>query len=219
MTHDSDLRDPAEAALMFIIAAQDPVGGGWRYQPREAGDTSVLGWQLMALKSGLLGYIPVPAEPVRGASKFLDSVQIDGGSRYGYTSIRDGGNGTTAVGLLCRMYLGWKRDHPMLVKGVKFLDGVGPSQNDMYYNYYATQVMSHYGGPEWKRWNEKMRDSLISRQAMTGHEIGSWHFENPHGGVQGGRLCSTSLAAMTLEVYYRYLPIYGEDSTAQEFAD
>ena len=68
---------PAQAALNFICSAQDPVGGGWRYEPRQPGDTSVVGWQIMALKSGYMAYLDVPAATVKKAFDFLDSVQSE----------------------------------------------------------------------------------------------------------------------------------------------
>ena len=105
------------------------------------------------------------------------------GAQYGYTTGENPGRGTTAVGLLCRMYLGWKRDHPGLVRGVELLDSWGPSNTDMYYNYYATQVMHHYGGPEWERWNRRMRDYLIQTQARIGHELGSWFVAGQNQGI------------------------------------
>ena len=54
-----------------------------------------------------------------------------------------------------------------------------------------------------------MRDYLVGSQAQSGHEKGSWHFDDEHGN-QGGRLYSTAMAVMILEVYYRYLPLYEE---------
>jgi hypothetical protein len=89
---------------------------------------------------------------------------------------------------------------------------------NMYYNYYATQVMKHYGGDTWKRWNGKMRDFLVKSQSNEGDAKGSWYFgEGDHGAKVGGRLYATSLACMTLEVYYRYLPLYGNSATEDEF--
>src|SRR5205085_1082143 len=40
MTHDKGLAAPAQLALNYTMYAQDPVGGGWRYSARQAGDTS-----------------------------------------------------------------------------------------------------------------------------------------------------------------------------------
>ena len=78
----------------------------------------------------------------------------------------------------------------------------------MYYNYYATQVMHHWQGSAWKRWNDRMRDYLIQTQANEGHENGSWYFEHTHS-KKGGRLYNTAMAIMTLEVYYRYAKVFG----------
>ena len=216
MTRDKTLRPAAQQSIDFICYAQDTVGGGWRYQPRTPGDTSVVGWQVMALKSGHMAYLRVPPITVRRAYDFLDSVEADSGAQYGYTHPAEGLAATTAIGLLCRMYLGWKQDEPALVRGVQGLANRGPSASDMYYNYYATQVMRHVGGPPWERWNSVMRDQTVSSQAATGHERGSWFLASRHGG-RGGRLYCTSMATMILEVYYRHLPIYGKQSTQDGF--
>jgi len=211
MTHDKALAKPAQMAIDHIAYAQDPVGGGWRYTAKQAGDTSVTGWQLMGLKTGHMAYLKVNPNTVRLTSKFLDSVQEDEGAQYGYTAPAKGRGATTAIGLLCRMYLGWKKDNPALKRGVEFLDKMGPSKTNLYYNYHATQVMFHYGGEPWQRWNGKMRDQLIETQAKKGHATGSWHVVgDDHGVPIGGRLYCTSLATLNLEVYYRYLSIYRE---------
>ncbi len=176
MTHDKNfLLKPTQQALMFICSAQDPKGGGWRYLPRMPGDTSVAGWQLMALKSGLMAGIDIANIEVTAykAGLFLDSVQVEGGAKYGYLTPGQG-DATTAIGLLCRMYSGWKKDNPILQRGVQLLSRRGPSPGNMYYNYYATQVMHHWQGDEWQNWNRQMRDQLTHAQAKQGHEDGSW---------------------------------------------
>lgn len=222
MTHDKRLLGPAQASLNFIVYAQDPVGGGWRYQPKQAGDTSVVGWQLMALKSGHMAYLTVPPNVIKGAIKFLDSVSAESGAYYGYTG-PGRGKATTAVGLLCRMYLGWDRENPAIERGVQYLSQQGPSisgnRASMYYNYYATQVMRHYEGDQWEKWNEKMRDGLVESQNTdkSSHEYGSWYFTGDHGAERGGRIYSTSLATMILEVYYRHMPIYGKAAAKEDF--
>ncbi len=215
MTNDSGLLQPAQLSLNFIVYAQDPIGGGWRYMPHQEGDTSVLGWQLMACKSGHMAYLKVPRKTLMGASKFLDFVQEDNGARYGYTKPAQG-PATTAVGLLCRMYLGWKHDNPSLKAGVEYLNKTGPTQN-MYYNYYATQVMRHYGGEFWDAWNSRMRDRLVKSQDTKGHAKGSWYFPRGAYSDRGGRLYCTSMATMILEVYYRHLPLYGKQASEEEF--
>lgn len=206
MTRDPSLREPAQAAIDYIIWAQDQNGGGWRYAPGEVGDTTVTGWQLMALKSAQMSYLRVPSPVFNKVAGFLNGVQAEGGARYGYLTAGKEPT-TTAVGLLCRMYLGWGPDSSPLRMGVKYLAEHGPSNSDMYFNYYAMQVMHHFGGPLWEPWNEKMREHLIRMQATQGHESGSWYFRNRHTDP-GGRLLVTALAVMTLEVYYRHMPLY-----------
>jgi hypothetical protein len=207
MSKDAALRPYAQAALDFIVHGQDQTGGGWRYAPLQPGDTTVTGWQLMALKSGLLGGLNVPPSAFGLTSHFLDGVQSDYGAGYGYQKPGRGPT-TTAVGVLARMLTLWRRDRPDLMSGVRRLERLGPSKTEMYFNYYATQVLRHNGGPAWDRWNKIMREQLIASQATVGHSAGSWYVEDQHAEV-GGRLYITCMAIMTLEVYYRYMPLYG----------
>lgn len=220
MSKDRSLLVPCQQAITYIEFCQDPMGGGWRYTPRQPGDTSVVGWQLMALKSAHLSYLKVNEETIKKAVQFLDHAQADGGATYGYTDPAPAPNyrpATTAIGLLCRMYLGMKQDDPILEKGVQLLSKRGPDKNNMYYNYYATQVLHHYEGETWEKWNFRMRDYLIETQAREGHTTGSWSFHDGHASEAGGRLYNTALAVMTLEIYYRHMPIYGKESHKSTF--
>ena len=225
MSRDYRLAPYAQGTIWFIEDAQDPVGGGWRYFPGDAGDTSVVGWQLMGLKSGKLSGMEMNKRTYKLAAKFLDSVSIESGSVYGYldrpNQVDRSHRARTAVGLLCRMYLGWAHDSQGITRGVEWLSDLGPDTGqyiNMYYNYYATQVMKHYGGETWKKWNAEMREFLVKSQVKEGAAEGSWWFGD--GGFSeevGGRLYVTSLACMTLEVYYRYLPLYSESAADDEF--
>lgn len=106
ITGDEQLRIPAQKAIDFIVQAQHPEGG-WRYEPGQAGDTSVLGWQLMALQSARAANLTVPPETLENASHFLDSVASHDGSRYAYLPGQRPTEVMTAEALLGRMYLGW----------------------------------------------------------------------------------------------------------------
>jgi hypothetical protein len=211
MTGDKSLAELAQQAIDFVAYAQDDSGGGWRYFPNSIGDTSVTGWQLMALKSGQIAGLEVRRSCFYGASHFLDTVSAENGVRYRYQSADDDSASMTSVGLLCRMYLDWKRDDPRLRAGVEYLSELGPSDRDMYFNYYATQVLSHYGGPMWEAWNPTMRDFLVTTQATEGHESGSWFFVEKHA-TGAGRLYNTAISVMILEVYYRHMPLYGDQA-------
>lgn len=215
MSQDTRLAGPAQLALNFIHASQDPVGGGWMYRPRQPGCTSVTAFTVMALKSGHMGYLQVNPTTVRKASAFLDSVASESGSKYGYQNAvpRDS---LGPAGILCRMYLGWPKDHEGIEMAVKRFAAKGPDPQNMYYNYYATQVLHHYGGESWVAWNPRMRDLLVKAQSKDGHEAGSWHFAVDH---QTGRLWTTALSALILEVYYRHLPIYRQQSVEEAFQE
>ncbi len=209
--HSNFLRKPTQEALNFIVRAQDTSGGGWRYNPGDPGDTSVVGWQVMALYSGRIAEMDVPQQTFDGAWAFLDSVQSDEGVGYGYR--RPGATPTlSAVGLLSRMYLGkqhgWDPTNPVVKLGANRLSALGPSARDMYYNYYATQFMYQVGGDTWISWNNELRDQLVAKQDKKGHAAGSWLPTCPHGSRPGGRLYMTAMSILTLEVYYRHLPIY-----------
>ena len=224
MTKDPELGQFAQGSIYYIEEAQDPVGGGWRYRPREPGDTSAVGWQVMALKSGKISGLNINPRTYKRTEKFLDSVSTSGGAFYGYTSPprSERADARTAVGLLCRMYMGWDKSNPGMVDGTEAIAEKGPrignGKVDMYYNYYATQVIKHIGGTKWNAWNPKMRDYLVKSQDKKGNALGSWHFGGKnHGSEVGGRLYNTALACMTLEVYYRFLPLYGDKAANDEF--
>jgi hypothetical protein len=115
----------------------------------------------------------------------------------------------SAVGLLCRQYLGTPRPNPNLINGVKKLMKTPPTGKNIYYEYYATQVMHHMGGEYWDKWNDKdnkkgMRDLLIGLQDRDG----SWNPAGDPFGQPGGRIMKTSLSLLTLEVYYRHTPLF-----------
>jgi hypothetical protein len=125
------------------------------------------------------------------------------------------------VSLLCRQYLqGWGPQNLRMIKGID--NHIKPNypkadRKDIYYYYYATQVMHHFGGTDWKAWNVKMRDQLVAEQAKNDADLttsGSWSPQGDTWGRTGGRLMQTSLSLLTLEVYYRYLPLYYRDTGA-----
>jgi len=111
------------------------------------------------------------------------------------------------------MYLGWKPGDPALDDGMDQLARWGyilqEGKVNLYYAYYATLALHHYGGEHWDVWNSGLRDFLIHTQSREGCEAGSWHFDDPHCNV-GGRLLNTALAVMILETPYRFMPLYRE---------
>ena len=219
MTKDPKLGEAAQLGVNYLVAVQDPKGGGWRYAPFQKGDTSVVGWVMMALKSAYISGLVFPQETIRRTSSFLDYVQLDGGARYDYAMPGDRSSeewALTACGALCRMYMGVPKEHPGLQAAVANLAKAGPSRKDSYLNYYGSQVLKQYGGEPWANWNKKMQETLVTTQINTGHAAGSWTPEGGHDS-DGGRLYTTCMSIMVLEVYYRYLPIYHEQAEDEAF--
>ena len=216
MTGSESLRVPAQKSIDFIVAAQFP-DGGWRYRPNgeiprsaRRGDTSVVGWQMMALQSARAAGLEVPGETLELAGQYLDGVASRDRSQYAYQRGNSPTPVMTAEALLCRMYLGWSLAEPGLRQGFDYLlEKHLPAANrpNVYYWYYATQALHQAGGSRWDRWNKHMRDVLVQAQVSRGTHAGSWNPGHQHSRT-GGRVYTTALATCTLEVYYRHLPIF-----------
>jgi hypothetical protein len=208
MSNDDVLGNAAQRALNFIVSAQDSAGGGWRYEPRQPGDLSVAGWQLMALKSGMMAGLAVPSQTFEQAAKFVRSMGDDKGS-FGYVGPTPTTT-MTSVGLLCTQYLGGRKEDDVMRNGARILLAHLPAKDarNCYYWYYATQVMHNLQDSEWDVWNRQMRRVLVESQEKAGCAAGSWNpTGHPHAD-NGGRLMVTAFNTLTLEVYYRYLPLY-----------
>lgn len=211
MTKDRKLKLAAEGAVLFLLNSQNPQGGGWRYNPREDGSTSVTAIQVMALKAAEKAGIKIPDATWKGISFYLDSVSVDGKGRYAYeVEKKTYSMSVTSMAMLSRMYLGWGRDDGDMRASVALIDKSTSTEN-YYTNYFATQVMKNWGGPEWDRWNGRLREQLIARQETDGPAKGSWAPQDRADySKSGGRLLTTCLATLTLEVYYRNKPLLPE---------
>lgn len=206
-------RDPALGTIVtnlvgFITRAQNPNTGGWRYQPGDPGDTSVFGWQAMALVSASMSGVTVPKESLDMAAKWLTSVSSgDRGGLYGYTD-KSASRGMTAEAMFCRQILGNRPDDPKMSESAGYLRLQLPNagSKDLYYWYYATLCMYQYGGPEWEDWNRSLKNVLPGLQVLEGEDAGAWLPQGIQLGDRMGKVVCTALATLSLEVYYRYLP-------------
>ncbi len=220
MTQDPALRPAVADAVRFIAAAQHPQTGGWRYFPHamtpdEPGDTSVFGWQVMALKSAQMAGLPVPGETLNRAALWFERV---GGGQHGGLCGYQGKSPTpsmTAEAMFARQLMGAKPTDPAMIEAADYLRKSLPRDSDpnMYYWYYGTLALFQHQGPVWEEWNRALRRVLLSSQETQGARKGSWP---PRGqwGTQGGRVVETAMAALCLEVYYRYLPMYAPPAAA-----
>ena len=211
MTRDQRLLEPVRRAVAYTVACQHPTTGGWRYQPLDPGDTSQFGWQLMVLKSAHLAGIPVTDRTRQGMIRYLGSVA--GGQHGGLASYRPAeqvSRSMTAESLLCWQLLGLSRDHPAAIEGANYLVGQlpGDGKPNFYYWYYATLALYQMQGPQWQKWNAALQAALVGSQRKDDRLAGSWDTNEVWGGY-GGRIYTTAMATLCLEVYYRYLPLYG----------
>ena len=209
----------AQEAIRYIedVQASD---GGWRYAPKQAGDTSVSGWQMMALWSAKLAGLDVSKSTLLGFRSFLrDVVSYDNESGYSYMQGVKITSATDAIGLLCRLYIDWPIDHPALIQGSEILAQKVRAIDDPYLIYYLSQLLYNVGGNVWNDWNREVREKLVKSQRVEGHERGSWFPENPDDHCKtGGILFATSLNCMVLEVYYRHMPLYQKIELSEGFS-
>jgi len=211
MTGDAALAPVVERAVAHTLAMQHPHTGGWRYAAGDRGDTSQCGWQVMVLatarNAGLGGFDAAEAR----ARIFLGSVA--GGPARGLVSYRLGERPSpamTAEALYCRLVLGASAADAATSEALAFIAASPPvrSAPNAYAWYYATLASFHAGGPQWEQWNARLQAALVPLQRRDGGPLeGSWDPDAVWGG-HGGRIYSTALSAMTLEVYYRHRPLH-----------
>jgi hypothetical protein len=215
-SNDRRLRVPLTKAIAYIIDTQNKDDGGWRYIKGQRSDMSMFGWQLMALKSAEIAGVPVPVATRQLLIQFLRERSL--GDRNGLAAYRvlppefpqlPPTPSMTAEALFCKQMLGLNRSNPQSLEAVEYLMDRLPDRRseDLYYWYYGTLAMYQYGGGEWRAWNTGLRDHLVEDQRTTGHAAGSWDPKAPWG-PYGGRVFSTALSTLCLEVYYRFLPLY-----------
>jgi outer membrane biosynthesis protein TonB len=218
LTGDRRLQAAVVKAVNFCLAAQNASTGGWRYRPGDTGDTSQLGWQIMALTSAHRAGIKIPDQTWNRVTRFLRSVER--GANGGLASYRaDSPMSTsmTAEALYCRLMIedlsGAKLPDVAATEATTQLlaSPPGADRMNLYYWYYATLALHHRQNASdaatsaWRTWNESMTATLTKAQARSGKDAGSWDSNQIWGGY-GGQIYTTAMATMCLEVYYRYAP-------------
>ncbi|HUT36795.1 MAG TPA: tetratricopeptide repeat protein [Planctomycetota bacterium] len=228
MTKDPLLQEPAQRAIDFIVQTQNSTGG-WRYYANSPdGDSSISGWMIMALRSASLSGLDVPTKAFTEARRFFDSVTDKAqGKTFYLPSKLPMGMALNAVGLLCHQYLGMAADDPFIERAGAVINANPPkwmdrdtvtaipldklalltSTNNYYYWYYANLALHQRRGKAWDKWHPQVKDLLCRLQERQGDREGSWS-PLTYGGTTGGRVYSTALAVLSLEVYYRYAPLY-----------
>ncbi len=217
MTRIPSLRDAMEKGVQVLIDGQQS-GGGFDYRfakgPRR--DTSLGGWCSQAMKAAYIAGADNAAlkSAMDLAVADMKAAQKDDG-RFLYTGT--GSHSTdsiTAVGVLSLQLLGQNRSAEVR-RGLSALSDVRcdwkqPPAWPMYAWYYISQAKFHQGGGSWQRWNNQFAPAFIRSQ----NPDGSWQSAGlaMASGTTGREnyhpVYSTTLAALSLQVYYRFLPTY-----------
>ncbi|HVR85325.1 MAG TPA: prenyltransferase/squalene oxidase repeat-containing protein, partial [Planctomycetota bacterium] len=210
LTGSAPLKEPAQKAVDFVIAAQNP-GKGWRYSAKcMDNDTSVSGWAIMVLKSAETSDLAFPASAYDGAISWLnESTDAAGGyPRTGYNAKGTGKvyvpgkneqfdhhESMSAVSVMSRIFMLKKKTNEMnaVTLLVSDLPEWKPSKIDFYYWYYASMALYQYDGPDgsmWRKWNEPMKNALVPSQytGKDGCRNGSWDSDKDRWGAEGGRV-------------------------------
>ena len=226
------IKRTAQNAINFITRARNPYGA-WRYEfpPNGENDTSVTGWMVLALKSADEAGLKIDRAAFTGATSWFDEVTDPATGRVGYTEIGtpssriervndnyppEKGEALTAVGLLCRFFMGQDPDQDEIMhKHADLMRNCLPEWDpdgfgcDMYYWYYGSYAMYQMGGSRhWEPWNKAMKKAVLESQRKDGSYLGSWDNVGPWG-FSGGRVYSNALMVLNLEVYFRYAKVLG----------
>jgi hypothetical protein len=234
MSNDPALKGPAQKGVDLILSrqAKDKTGGyglGWNYvgPAPERNDSSVTGWCVMALKSAAAGGLNI-GNGMEGAKQWLDGAwkaanpgfqakdpyTDESGFPYTWDSVggkAEGQPSRACIGALCGVFLGHKADDPMLNSLANYImKHQMPKQfpTNLYYMYYNTLAIFQVAGERWELWNKTVRDVLVGSQRKgDGCFDGSWDFTGTGPTEKAGRIYSTAYCCLSLEVYYRYLPV------------
>jgi hypothetical protein len=219
LSRDSKPRLHAQKAVGFLLRAQNPASGGWGYVPHQSDDLAVTSVVIVALRSAQLANISVKPDRLRAAEDYVRSCAI-GATNAGGLAAPDGSGPDAAVaitgaGLLARLYLGSDRDAADIAAGSEFLMANLPplepgTLGDLFAYACATEALFHLEGEAFDTWNHLIREHLIRSQNSEGGLAGSWDPRAAEDGGRGGRISSTALALLTLQVYYRHLPLFRE---------
>ncbi len=206
MTGDPSIRQVAQAALAYTLRCQHPTTGGWRYQPGDTGDLSQFGWQAIALQTGKWAGLAIPDFVRPRMETFLRSVR--GGTSGGLGCYRPGERPTasmTAEGLASRLLLDLPVSEYEAIEAENLIlsERPGVGRDNLYFWYYASLALHQRGNSSWDIWNQALKGRLLATQANDG----SWPTDSVWGGY-GGKIYTTALGALCLEVYYRHLSIY-----------
>ena len=243
-TRDDEYRERTRRSVAHIIRIQYE-DAGWRYRlsGQFPGDTSVTGWAAWAIATARKVGVPVDPMGLEGANSLIDRFSsfvkedeefynhdpryyfdVGRGQSFehftGYNAREETRPPMTAIGLICKIFMGRQRSHPYCIGAANRLLRSIPEYDEQrnkikyttgaeypcYYWYYGSLAMYQMGGRFWRRWSRPLLTEGVPNTQVQGEECadGSWDSRNLDS--IGGRVYTTAMCVLTLETFYRYLP-------------
>lgn len=177
-------------------------------RPGATGDTSVFGWEIMALHTAELLGFEIPPNSRGLAHHYIANASAGPGNVFAsYQPGLDPTQTMTSEMIFARILLGDHFSDSQVQDASDFLARYAPdaAHPDLYCWYYASLCMLQMNSPAWSDWNARTRDTLIQLQTRGGFADGCWEID-AKGIDRAGYIFTTAIATLTLEVYYRYAP-------------
>lgn len=198
------IADVIKKGVRLTAAAQSPFGG-WYYTPGGGDEGSVTVTQLQGLRAANDAGFTVPKGTIENATRYLEMCKTpEGGIRYAYQVFTDTRLPITAAAVCC-LYSAGEYESTLAESCLKYVQqqfkaggNEFNSGHDSYLHLYASQAFYQAGDEYWDNYFPHTRDKMISRQSADGQ----WSRD----GI--GPVFGTSLAAILLQLPYKFLPIY-----------
>jgi hypothetical protein len=221
LTYAPALKQPVERGLEVIIRGQLANGAWGNWYEQNIADASATSWQIQALKAGAAAGIKLNGLDTAMTKSAAGIAYLYKGEGIWYyrkgdllIMPREGGPIMSGAMVLSMQLLNLHND-PLVLAGLRYLNDFGVTEwNKAWENpinkslpatyewYYNTQAVFQRGGSRWTTWNAAFAPMLLSHQ----HSEGWWLGIGQESAEE--KIYSTSLCALSLQVYYRILPTF-----------
>ena len=216
MTKIPFLKNAMERGIKIIIDGQQECGGyDYNYKKGNRWDVSVSGWQFQALKAAYVSGSSNPKlyQTMKKSREFLKK-HAYGNKEFAYSNGKFNHKNMTGIGVVSLQLLGDPscKEVSESIETIidKRLNGYvwEEARKNLYGWYYDTQAVFQYkviNNEYWKKWQRIFEKELVRNQ----HKEGYWKVDgiNYYQNLKG-KIFSTTLCCLQLEVYYRYLPTF-----------
>lgn len=211
-----------EAAVRLIERTQSEAGG-WYYHPENDGnhEGSITVCMLQALRAARNAGVGVKKRVVDRAVRYIESSAerragaLTGAFRYSLVDNQTSFALTAAA--VSTLHMCGQYDSPYVRLGLAHMDselGQHLAQGQFYYYgvLYASQAYFQIGGAAWRKNFPRIRDAMMENFVPSSEEephlVGAFDVHVPSSEVEYGTVYATAMATLTLQIPYRFLPIF-----------